>query len=243
MVCFILILIVSKKLVSPIEKSLEQQRRFISDASHELKTPLSVIVANAELLSSEEQSEKNTRRVEHIQEESMQMRNLIEEMLEQARADEQKTKSSFGQVSLGEAVTEAAMAFEPIAFEKGRSLTYDIEEGHTISGDFGQLRQLATILIDNAVKYSFPDTNIEVKLKTVKKCPVLTVEDEGEQIPPEHIDRIFDRFFRADEARNDGSSYGLGLSIAKGIADAHGAKISASSSDVGTCFTVTFPKK
>jgi len=242
-VCFALMLIISKKLVMPIEKSLERQRRFVSDASHELKTPLSVIMANAELLSSEEQSERNSIRVENIQQESSRMRHLIEGMLEQARADESKSKNSFETLDLGEIITEAAMAFEPIAYDNGKSLSYNIEEGISVSGDCGQLRQLATILLDNAVKYSFPSTTIELTLQTVKKCPVLTVTDEGEKIPPEFTGKIFDRFFRADEARNDGASYGLGLSIAKEIADAHDAEISAESTGESTSFTVTFPKR
>lgn len=241
---FLLLLFFSKRLVRPIELSIERQRRFVADASHELKTPLAVIMANAELLTAgSEDDSKTARRLENICEESARMRRLVERLLDQAKADEEPLVRTLEETDLSNIVSESVLLFEPVAYENGKGLQYEIDEGIFIKGDDERIRQLVAILLDNAIKYSSAKSSVLVELLLEKRSPVLRVSNFGDDIAADDLERIFDRFFRADKSRKGDGSYGLGLSIAKGIAEAHGARISAQSENGCTVFTVTFPKK
>lgn len=217
--------------VRPVEKAWNQQRQFIADASHELKTPLTVIMTNAELLQSPDYDrESRTAFSSHILVMSRQMRSLVEQMLELARADSIQSDPVFSSVDLSQLVSYVVLPFEPIFFEKGLSLETDIEENIAINGDPSQLQQVLDILLDNAGKYSREKGKIWVALRNRGKghC-LLTVANEGMEIPEEELPHLFKRFYRADEARSRTGSFGLGLSIAESIVLRHKGKIWAES--------------
>ena len=229
--------------VRPVEKAWKQQRQFVADASHELKTPLTVIMTNAELLQSSGCGEEKQRRFsEAILAMSRQMRGLIEQMLDLARADSGQAEAAFEQVDLSRTAEDSLLLFEPLYFEQGLTLYAEIEEGILIWGLKDRLSQLLDILLDNACKYSSQGGTTWVKLKKQGKSHcILTVENQGPSIDPEDLSQIFKRFYRADPARNTSGSYGLGLSIAEKTVQLHHGKIHAESRDGINRFWVELP--
>ena len=240
---FVLSLLLSRLLVKPVEIAMDRQRRFVADASHELKTPLTVILANADLLRGADLGGEQERRwLENISQEGGRMRRLIESMLDEARAGSPDARASFADVDISFLVSERALVYEPVAFEAGLMLESDIEPEVHVSGNADMLRQLVSILIDNALKYSSPGGTIRAELsRSGKKCAALRVSNDGEDIPPDVRERLFQRFFRADESRTQSGSYGLGLPIAKSIAESHGGSISFSRDDGRNVFAVELP--
>ncbi|MDD4125399.1 MAG: HAMP domain-containing sensor histidine kinase [Eubacteriales bacterium] len=249
LVCFFLItLIICKIAVSPIEKSIKQQKQLVADVSHELKTPLSVIGANTEIIASHSESTvgDQSKWLGYIKNETERMANLISGMLYLAKSDEaaesyEKYALDFSNLALG-----AALPFESVCFEKGLELNCNIEPGLGINGNRELLVRLVGILIDNAVKYSYPvkDGKVIFNLFYAQDRIIMTVNNKGDIITPEQAGHIFERFYRVDEsrARCEGG-FGLGLSIAKSIVDIHGGKITVKSSrDDGTTFTCTFKR-
>ena len=236
-------ILLSKWAVRPVERVWKQQRQFVAAASHELKTPLTVIMTNAEMLQSEAFDEtKRSRFVGSILTMSGQMRKLIEQMLELARADDSEAKEVFGTVELSRLVTQAVLPFEAVFFEKGLTLTSHIEENICMKGAEAPLRQVVEILLDNAQKYAKPGgrTWVELNRKGKNRC-ILSVSDEGDAIPPEDLKNIFKRFYRADPARSRTGSFGLGLSIAETIVTRHRGRIWAESRDGVNRFFVELP--
>lgn len=230
--------------VRPVEKAWKQQRQFVADASHELKTPLTVIMTNAELLQSSGCGEEKQRRFsEAILTMSRQMRGLIEQMLDLARADSGQAEEAFEQVDLSRVAENGILLFEPLYFEQGLTLHTEIEEGIQVWGLKDRLGQLLDILLDNACKYSSQGGTTWVKLKNQGKnhC-ILTVENQGPPIAPEDLSQIFKRFYRADSARNTSGSYGLGLSIAEQTVQLHRGKVHAESREGINRFWVELPK-
>lgn len=226
--------------VRPVEKAWQQQKQFVSDASHELKTPLTVIMSNAELLQLEEYDEENKAQFSrNILTMSQQMRHLVESLLELARAD--RVRQDFARVELSQVAQEAALPFEPVLFEKGIYLECSIQPGIFLKGNAQYLKQVLDVLLDNAMKYSAPGV-VELTLSRQgrNKC-LLTVSNPGEPIPAEELERIFDRFYRTDKSRQRNGSFGLGLSIAKTVVTEHGGKIWAKSNETGNCFFVELP--
>lgn len=215
----------------------------MADASHELKTPLTVIMTNAELLQSSGCGEEEQRRFsEAILAMSRQMRGLIEQMLDLARADSGQAEAAFEQVDLSRTAEDSLLLFEPLYFEQGLTLYAEIEEGILIWGLKDRLSQLLDILLDNACKYSSQGGTTWVKLKKQGKSHcILTVENQGPSIDPEDLSQIFKRFYRADPARNTSGSYGLGLSIAEKTVQLHHGKIHAESRDGINRFWVELP--
>ena len=191
--------------VRPVEQSLDQQRQFVADASHELKTPLTVILSNADLLSEQGESHpENVRRwSENIRTGGREMQELVEQMLLLARSDQEEgTARDFQPVDLSDLTESALLMFEPVAFEAGKRLTdCDIEPGIAVFGDGAKLGQLLEILLDNAVKYAAPNGTISVTLETEGRDAVLSVTDQGTPIPEGELEAIFCRFYRADSAR------------------------------------------
>lgn len=229
--CFLIFLCISFLLanwvVKPVDRAWTQQRQFIADASHELKTPLTVIMTNAELMQNPDYDEKNrTAFASSILVMSKQMRNLVEQMLELARADNIQHNTIFSSVDFSRLVSDSTLPFEPIFFEKGLTLHTEISENIIVNGDSSQLRQVLDILLDNAQKYSRENGNTWVTLQSHGKghC-LLTVADEGEEIPAKDLNNLFKRFYRADKARSRTGSFGLGLSIAETIITRHKGKI------------------
>ena len=226
--------------VGPVKRAWQEQKQFVSDASHELKTPLTVILSSSELAAEEQDVQRTKQYVEGIHAESLRMKALVEDMLTLART-ESGTRPETEAVDLSDTVLESVLAFEPVAFESGRELVYDIQPELTVMGSGVQLRRLTDILLDNAVKYAAEGTPICLLLRQEGRCAALRVENRGETIPAEKLRHIFDRFYRADESRSGGEGFGLGLAIAQSIAQSHGGSIGCASEEGVTRFIVTLP--
>ncbi len=226
---FIVSLILARWIVRPMETAWEQQKQFAADASHELKTPLTVIITNAELLRSNKYGEeKRTRFAESILTMAEQMRGLTESLLELARSDA-RTEISFETIDFSELISDSALPFEPLFFEKGLTLRCEAEKGITVKGSRSQLSRLTDILLDNALKYSYPNTEAVLSLKKRGNTCILSMESRGDTISKADLKNIFRRFYRADKVRGMNKSYGLGLSIAENIVKEHGGRIYAES--------------
>ena len=223
----------------PVARTWQNQQQFLSDASHELKTPLTVILSSADLLKTSAQPEQR-QYVDNISVESRRMKALVEDMLTLSRAESGRA-APFAPLDLSDLVTDAALRFEPVAFEAGHPLQYDIQNGASLSGDRQQLDQLLDILLDNAVKYAAEDAPIRLTLDISGKNAVLAVENPGDPIPPDKLPHLFDRFYRVDDARTGAGSFGLGLAIAQQIVHRHKGIITAASDARATRFTVTLP--
>jgi len=162
-------------------------------------------------------------------------------MLTLARADNMARTGEQVPVNLSDIATDAVLAFEPVAFEAGKSLTYDIEEPLTVTGEAEKLRRLISILLDNAVKYGAEGGTITLSLQRADRQAKLVVSNPGEPIPAEHLPHLFERFYRSDASRGEKSGFGLGLAIAQSIAQEHKAAIRAESDALSTRFIVTVP--
>ena len=224
----------------PVGAAWAQQEQFLSDASHELKTPLTVILSSAELLNQSALPEQAVY-IDNIREESRRMKLLVEDMLTLSRAQRSAGSLPEQTADLSEAAMTAALRFEPVAFEAGKRLEYDIAPELPVRGDGGKLGQALAALLDNAVKYSAGGTDIRLTAEKQGRFAVVTVADSGPDIPADKLLHIFDRFYRADEARTDGDSFGLGLPIAKAIIDAHRGTLRCESGGGVTRFIITLP--
>ena len=241
---FAITLLLSRQIIRPVERAWAQQRRFIADASHELKTPLTVILANIDLLSShrEEPLRCNEQWLVNTREEAEKMKGLVEDMLFLARSDAGREQPVLSDVNLSDITTSALLSFEPVAFENGVALDAEVQPELHIEGDRTGLQRLLAILLDNAIKYAGSGGRVLVTLSRSGGKPLLRVQNTGESIPAGETANVFDRFYRADRARSsERGGYGLGLSIAKEIADQHKARIELVSSQDGlTVFQVLF---
>ncbi len=228
---------------APVERAWKQQRQFLSDASHELKTPLTVILSNAELLEHASLSERPARWADNIHAEARRMRTLVEEMLTLARSDHGEPSAVFAEVSLSDLVSDCALSFEPVAFEAGKPLQDQIAPDVVVLGDGDRLRQLAAALLDNAIKYGGERQSITLTLEKTDRLARLTVTNTGTPIPPEQLSHLFERFYRSDASRGEQSGFGLGLSIAAAIARQHKGTLRAESDDTSTRFFFSMPLK
>ncbi|MCC8104964.1 MAG: HAMP domain-containing histidine kinase [Clostridiales bacterium] len=256
LVVLILAILLSGWIIRPLEENYERQNQFISDAGHELKTPVSTISTNAELLRREI---GENRWLENIRYENDRMTEIVRSLLDLLRAENAASQAQgvhnshaaqMERLDLGRAVTAGVLPFEGKAFEEGLELTCETADDIWIIGDAPQIGKLISILVDNAFAHTKPSGRIMVSLTGVKGTAVLKVANEGEPIPPESMDKLFDRFYRVDSSRTVQNQnleaqphYGLGLSIAKAIATAHRAKISVNCGDGVTTFAVEFPMK
>ena len=227
----------------PVEKAWKQQKQFLSDASHELKTPLTVILSNAELLETTELADRPARWADNIRTESVRMKHLVEEMLTLARSDDQRHAEAQAPVALSDVAGDCVLSFEPVAFEAGKLLQDDIAPDLWVMGDADKLRRLISVLLDNAIKYSPAGSAVSLSLRRTDRHARLTVTNSGEPIPAQHLPHLFERFYRADASRGEQSGFGLGLSIAAAIAEEHKATLKAESDAVSTRFILTIPLK
>lgn len=242
-VIFLLSLLLSKWAVIPIEDAWNRQRVFFSNASHELKTPLTVINANLDVITSnpDDTVAEQGKWFGYIRCEAEKMSRLINEMLYLSREERTDNPTVMAELDLSEAAEGVCLAMEALAFERGKVIRSDIESGITVKGDREGLVRMINILIDNAVNHSSEHSDISVSLKKSRKNKVrLSVSNKGTPIPPEDLERIFDRYYRTDASRSSSTGgFGLGLAIAKAIAEKHSGSITAESDENRTAFTVT----
>ena len=228
-------ILLSRWAIKPVAKAWEQQRQFVADASHELKTPLAVIMANAELLQNDHEE---LPQAENILSTTYQMRSLVENMLEMARVD--NVKIPLAPLDLSQLVQDAALSFQLLYSEKGMGLRCAIAEGVQVQGSEQHLFQVLDVLLDNGLKYSTPGGMVSVDLTVSGKHCLLSVASPGEPLSGEELQNIFKRFYRADKARAMNGSYGLGLPIAESIVNAHKGRIWAESRPGMNIFYIQF---
>lgn len=240
---FIISLLLARWAVKPVEEAWKQQRQFVADASHELKTPLTVILSNVQLLEEAGADEQTRSRLtDNILTMSHQMRELIERLLELARVDSGLGERSLSAVDLSQLVDGAVLPFEAVFYERGLELSCRVEEDLRVRGSPSHLKQTADILLDNAQKYAAPGSRVEVELKrSGRRHCLLSVASAGEALSPKELKDIFKRFYRADSARSRDGSYGLGLSIAEEIVRNHKGRIWAESRGGVNTFFVQLP--
>lgn len=225
-VLFVFSFFLSNWAVKPVSAAFDRQRRFISDASHELKTPLTIISANVDVL--ENEIGENIRTT-HIKEQTTRMNLLIHDLLTLAKADEGNEKLVMSAFDLSKTIQNTTLEFESAAFEAQRRLEDAVEDGIAYVGHEKQIKQLVSILIDNAIKHSEPGGRIKVSLRRSGDRCQLSVYNTGAGVDEAERAKIFDRFYRSDDSRSrETGGYGLGLSIAKSIVDAHKGKIAVS---------------
>lgn len=239
---FVIALFVSKLALSQAEKAFERQKRFVADAGHELKTPIAVIGANIDVLSSDEKLQSN-KFFQYIKSENERMGDLVRDLLYLARDDADRLEMIKSEFDFSNAAENAVLPFEAVAFERGMTFEMQIEEGIMCSGDAKSLKQLFVILVDNAIKNSDKGAAITVKAYTEKQNIIYKVRNTGIGIKKEDLQKIFQRFYRIDSSRaRKTGGYGLGLSIAQTIAQKHGGIIKAES-EYGKWAEFTFKMK
>ena len=234
---FFLSVFLARKIVNPLEESYEMQKQFISDAGHELKTPVSVVNANAELLSREI---GDNQWLQNIQYENERMGILVGQLLDLARTE--NVTPHMEHINLSRLIDGEALPFESVAFEKGLVLNTDIASNIGVVGNCTQLKQIVSILLDNAIRHSDEQGEVYLSLKKEHGFAKLSVINKGDEITDEQRTRIFERFYRVDSARNsEDKHYGLGLAIAKAIAASHKGNIDVRCFDGFVEFIVQIP--
>lgn len=239
-VIFVPVIFLAHWVTSPVQLAFDKQKQFIADASHELKTPLTIITANAEVL---ENSLSGNKWLSHILEQSDRMKSLINSLLTLAKLDACLEAQDFLSFDLSKAVRNAALSFESLAFEYGKNYEMKIEDGISLSGNESSIRQLTTILLDNAFKYSDESGSISIHLSAHGDKKELIIRNTGKGIAQPDQERIFERFYRSDASRSrESGGYGLGLAIAQSIVTAHKGQISVKSDETSyTAFHVLLP--
>lgn len=238
-VMFLLITLLSRRAIRPVMESVEKQKRFITDASHEIKTPLAIICANAEVL---EMTEGASEWTESIQNQVRRMNGLVQGLLTLSRLDEDQVRLVFADFVLSDVVEQTVQPFEALAQSQGKRLSISIAPGLSMKGEEDGIRQAVSILLDNAVKYALPGSRIDVILDKQGKYARFEVENACDPVP-ENLTALFDRFYRADASRSrDSGGYGIGLSVAKAVVEAHKGRICARKTGENTvCFQILLP--
>ncbi|WP_024833257.1 sensor histidine kinase [Ruminiclostridium josui] len=249
LIMFIIIYFISRffanRSIKPVQEAFERQKQFIADASHELKTPLAVINTNVDVLLSNKRDtiESQSKWLNYIKSESERMAKLTNDLLYLTQMDNSDNKIIFSNFNMSEAVENIILTMEAVIYERNLSLIYELEPELFTYGNDEQIRQVVMILLDNAIKYSNTNGTISIALYKQNSDIILSITNTGEGIAPEHLKKIFDRFYRTDKSRSRRlGGYGLGLAIAKAIVDQHNGKIYAESTlNVKTTFFVKLP--
>lgn len=234
----IIVIVLSRLVTKPVETAFEKQKQFIADSSHELKTPLSIISANADVL---EMEIGNNKWIDQLKQQCKRMNSLIHELLVLAKTEAKDSKMIYSDFNLSHAVLNTALAFEVVAFETGKPIKCDIAKDIIYKGDEASIKKMVEALVDNAVKYAVQKSDILVKLFSKGSKKVIEVYNEGQGVSPEQKDRLFEKFYRTDDSRaRETGGYGIGLSIVKNIVDIHKGKIEVESkADKYIVFRVT----
>lgn len=243
--------VLSGRALRPIKTAMDSQRTFIADASHELRTPVSVVRTNAELLQRHvqlpegEASEVDAIALGDILSESERLGKMVDQMLTLAQADAGESAVSISPVILNELADEVARSMKALAEARGISLAVNRGGALAVPGDRECLRELLVILLDNALKYTDAGGRVDLGVKRTQKRAIITVSDTGCGIPAEALPHIFERFYRVDRARSrESGGTGLGLAIARHIVDAHGGTISIESAvERGTKVRIELPSR
>ena len=242
---FVISLFFSRWALKPVDEAWQQQRQFVADASHDLKTPLTVILANTSIVLEhpERSVASQSQWLESTQHEAESMQELVGDLLTLAKIDEGAATPEFEDLDFSELVEGETLQFESVAFERDIEMESSIDEGLRLHGNVAHLRRLVSSLLDNAFKYAEGGGQVDVRLSREGRAAVYSVHNTGPAIPAEDLPHVFDRFYRGDKARgHDENSFGLGLSIAYGIAQEHGGDlVCTSSEEEGTTFTATLP--
>lgn len=245
LICLLVFLGISIRLanisLAPVEKAWEQQKQFIADASHDLKTPLTVILANNNIISSHKDQtvESQMKWIESTNEEAKRMSDLINKMLELAKSEATKEELKIGEVNLSDVVENSILQFEVVAYEKNIMIESGIQPDIVVRTHAPTFSKVLEILFDNAIKYSDANGKISIALYKSSKKVYFTINNTGEYINPDELSRIFERFYRTNKERTVGG-HGLGLSLAKKKCDMLGCKLSVESNEEdGTTFTIT----
>lgn len=234
---FILVSFFSKKAINPIIENMEKQKQFITDAGHEIKTPLAIISANTDVL---ELTGGGNEWITSTRNQITRLDKLVKNLLTLSKMDEGNIKLVFTDFDLSDAVFKITGPFGTIAEAQNKKFLMDIKSGLKLHGDENSINQLVSTLVDNAIKYSNEKGTIKISLSAAKKGAKIELYNTTDEIDKENLDKLFDRFYRADSSRSrETGGYGIGLSIAKSIVQAHHGKISVRSEDgKSICFTV-----
>lgn len=228
-------------LIRPVEEAFLKQKQFIFDASHELKTPLSVIMTSAECLS---KNPKETKWLDNIQSETERMNKLVLDLLNLAKYDNSYENRVLSVIDLSKLVEKSVLTFESLIYDKGLNLKYHIDQDVNFKCVDSEMKQLVEILVDNAIKHAYDKSTITVDLIKKKDEISLVVKNRGDKIPKEEQSKIFERFYRSDNSRNRNENrFGLGLAIAKNIVLSHNGKIYVECKNGYTSFISTFKVK
>ena len=228
------------RITKPAKEAFDKQKDFIADASHELKTPLAVIMASSDELKNDKKNEKY---IENIKYESERMNTLIKSLLDLSKLEKGISISNYKEDNISKIIEKVALTFEAIAYEKNVKIETNIEENITFKCSKEEIERLISIILDNAIKHSYKDTSIKLNLNKDKNNINIEIINKGDPIKVGDEEKIFERFYRADKSRNrDSNRYGLGLAIAKNIATNHNGIIKAYSKDNLTTFKIILKK-
>lgn len=232
---------ITKRIVKPVNEAFIRQKQFIYDASHELKTPIAIISASAEML---EKNPKEKKWLDNIKTENNRMNKLVISLLDLSKSENIKENEVYTNVNLSKVIKNKALTFESLIYENSLELDVDVVNDIMFNCNEDRIKELLSILMDNAIKHSLPNSQITVKLSKEKNNIYLSVKNKGKEIPVSEREKIFERFYRLDKSRNrDDNRYGIGLSIAKNIVINHNGTISVNCKDGYTTFIVNFKQK
>lgn len=232
---------ITKRIVKPVNEAFIRQKQFIYDASHELKTPIAIISASAEML---EKNPKEKKWLNNIKTENNRMNKLVISLLDLSKSENIKENEVYTNVNLSKVIKNKALTFESLIYENSLELDVDVVNDIMFNCNEDRIKELLSILMDNAIKHSLPNSQITVKLSKEKNNIYLSVKNKGKEIPISEREKIFERFYRLDKSRNrDDNRYGIGLSIAKNIVINHNGTINVNCKDGYTTFIVNFKQK